>query len=75
VSTALIPIAASDPAASPEHIGGRPRADFLAQLIATAAQAPQTRVRRRAEPEEAIAAYGMRARLPRPQRLKLSRSL
>jgi hypothetical protein len=75
VSTALIPIAASDPAASLQHIGGRPRADFLAQLIATMAQAPQTRVRRRAEPEEAIAAYGARARLPMPMHHSLSRSL
>ncbi|MGC1352278.1 MAG: hypothetical protein WA858_21275, partial [Xanthobacteraceae bacterium] len=72
MSTALVPVAAGDPAASLQHIGGRPQANFLAQLIATAAQAPQTRVRRRAGPEEAIAAYGMRARLPRPQRPRLS---
>jgi hypothetical protein len=32
-------------------------AAFLAHLIATKAMAPQTRERRRAEPEEAIAAY------------------
>ncbi|MFN3656122.1 MAG: hypothetical protein ACK4UO_02565 [Pseudolabrys sp.] len=30
---------------------------FLAHLIATQAQFPQTRARRRAEPQEAIAAY------------------
>jgi len=30
---------------------------FLAQLIATKDQLPQTRERRRAEPDEAIAAY------------------
>jgi hypothetical protein len=30
---------------------------YLAQLIATKAQAPQTRARRRAEPAEALAAY------------------
>ena len=36
----------------------RPRqATFLAHLIATKEQAPQTRERRRAEPTEAIAAY------------------
>jgi hypothetical protein len=34
----------------------RPAA-FLAQLIATKAQLPQTRERRRAQPGEAIAAY------------------
>ena len=32
-------------------------AAFLAHLLATKAMAPQTRERRRAEPEEAIAAY------------------
>jgi hypothetical protein len=32
-------------------------APFLAQLIATRQQAPQTRARRRAEPEEATALY------------------
>jgi hypothetical protein len=35
-----------------------PAAPFLAQLIATRMQAPQTRARRRAAPEDAIAAYG-----------------
>jgi hypothetical protein len=35
----------------------RPGAPFLAHLIATQMQAPQTRARRRAEPEEAIALY------------------
>lgn len=38
-------------------------APFLAQLIATKAQHPQTRVRRRAEPDEAIAAYRATAEL------------
>jgi hypothetical protein len=35
----------------------RPQAAFLAHLIATAQQAPQTRARRRAEPELASASY------------------
>ena len=35
----------------------RSHASFVAQLIATAAQMPQTRARRRAEPDEASAAY------------------
>ena len=43
--------AAVDPA------GARPSAAFLAQLIATAQRAPQTRRRRRAEPNEASAIY------------------
>jgi hypothetical protein len=42
---------AVDPAAS------RPSAVFLAQLIATAQQAPQTRRRRRAEPNEVSTIY------------------
>jgi len=36
---------------------GRPSAVFLAQLIATAQRAPQTRRRRRAEPSEASSIY------------------
>jgi hypothetical protein len=75
VSTALVPVAASDPTAPIEPFYGRPRADFLAQLIATLAQAPQTRARRRAEPEEIIAAYRALDRGPLPQRHTLSRSL
>jgi hypothetical protein len=41
----------------------RRQAAFLAQLIATKEQHAQTRSRRRAEPEEAIAAYRAVARL------------
>jgi hypothetical protein len=54
-STALITTGRSEP------LSLRPRrisATFLAQLIATKAQVPQARARRRAEPEEASAAYG-----------------
>ena len=43
--------AALEPAARPRQ------AAFLAHLIATKEQVPQTRARRRAEPTEAIAAY------------------
>jgi hypothetical protein len=43
--------AAVDPA------GSRPAAVFLAQLIATAQRAPQTRRRRRAEPNVAVTIY------------------
>lgn len=46
------------PRLEPPRIGSnRPSASFLAQLIAVAQQAPQTRVRRRAEPAEAIDTY------------------
>lgn len=46
-----------DPPARNEMLFVRGDATFLAHLIATKAQAPQTRAKRRAEPEEAIAAY------------------
>ena len=48
----LQPIARSEPG-----LQGRPQAGFLAHLIATERQLPQTRERRRAEPADAIAAY------------------
>lgn len=53
----------------------RPNAEFLAHLVATAVQAPQTRVRRRAEPKEATAAYDALDRSPIPSGRSLSRSL
>jgi hypothetical protein len=54
---------------------GRPRADFIAQLIATRIAAPQTRTRRRAEPDEAIAAYAALDQMPKPSGRALSRAL
>jgi hypothetical protein len=53
----------------------RANADFVAHLIATSAQAPQTRVRRRANPEDAIAAYDALGHWPTPAGRTLSRSL
>jgi hypothetical protein len=44
-------------------------------LIATVTQAPQTRMRRRAEPAEAVAVYGAIERRPAARRPALSRSL
>ncbi|MCK9907644.1 hypothetical protein MXD81_00775 [Microbacteriaceae bacterium K1510] len=38
-------------------------APFLAHLIATKTQVPQTRTRRRAEPQDALAAYRATAKL------------
>lgn len=55
--------------------GPRAQADFIAQLIATREQAPQTRARRRAEPEQAIAAYRSLGQWPRVTGRALSRSL
>ena len=59
-SRALVPTALSfaDDGRSPGRAAGQaPPAAFLAQLIATALKAPQTRARRRAEPDNASAAY------------------
>ena len=61
VSTSLVstsPVSTS-PASPREAIAmsRRPPAAFLAQLIATALKAPQTRARRRAEPADARAVY------------------
>ena len=54
-SRALVALA---PLADPsERQAGYRNASFLAHLIATKDQHPQTRERRRADPEEALAAY------------------
>ena len=42
---------------SPKRAAPRRNAAFLAHLLATKNQAPQTRARRRVEPAEALAAY------------------
>jgi hypothetical protein len=55
--------------------GSRARADFVAHLIATATQAPQTRSRRRAEPGDAVAAYAASNHAPALTGIGLSRSL
>ena len=75
MTTALVPVTVSYSSTHPSADLGRPRADFLAQLIATVAQAPQTRLRRRAEPAEAVAVYGAIERRPAAHRPALSRSL
>jgi hypothetical protein len=56
-SHALVAIEPPAPHASPRALTRHPAAPFLAQVIATHLQAPQTRARRRAALEEAIAAY------------------
>jgi hypothetical protein len=55
----ITPASAPGPAARPRQ------AAFLAHLIATKEQIPQTRERRRAEPHEAIAAYRAMAAITR----------
>jgi hypothetical protein len=49
------------PGAAVDPAGARPSAVFLAQLIATAQRAPQTRRRRRAEPHEVSSLYAAAA--------------
>jgi len=72
---ALIPLEAVIPASEAPTAHQRPCAGFLAHLIATAGKLPQTRERRRAEPEEAIAAYRSTDQsVKRPLRGKFSRS-
>lgn len=61
-SRALTVIAST---ATPEPRAVARQANFLAHLIATKDQAPQTRARRRAEPDVAIAAYRSTAALLR----------
>lgn len=56
-SRALIAVAPAAHSDLPPPVSRRPSASFLAQLIATAQQAPQTRARRRAEPDVAITSY------------------
>ena len=56
-SRALIAIEASAASERVPRVTRHPAAGFLAQLIATQMQAPQTRARRRAEPGEAMALY------------------
>ena len=75
MSTALVPYAPRAQEASDLCASSRPNADFIAHLIATSGQAPQTRARRRAAPVEAVAAYGALDRTAVPLGRALSRSL
>lgn len=72
---ALVPLAPVGRDSGNPRAGRRPNADFIAHLIATTGQAPQTRARRRAEPEEAIAAYRALGQWPTGSGRELSRSL
>ena len=55
--TALIVLEAPQRSERPPQSARHPSAPFVAHLLATRMQAPQTRARRRAEPAEAIAVY------------------
>lgn len=63
-SRAIIPVAPPAPSERTVIHTRYPAAPFLAHLIATHMHAPQTRERRRAEPETAVAAYGADAVAP-----------
>ena len=74
VSKSLITLTSAAPAASARQAPVQ-RADFIAHLIAVRLQAPQTRARRLAEPEDAAAAYGVLGQWPTPAGRVLSRAL
>ncbi|HEX2654862.1 MAG TPA: hypothetical protein VHN11_14555 [Xanthobacteraceae bacterium] len=61
VSRTLIPLESVQSRHHQPRVMGRPVAAFIAHLIATERQEPQTRLRRRAEPEIAIASYAAAA--------------
>jgi len=75
VSNALVPLVPTDRDSGLSRAGRRPNADFIAHLIATTAQPPQTRARRRAEPEVATAAYRALGQWPTVPGGAVSRSL
>ncbi|EJW12868.1 hypothetical protein A33M_1430 [Rhodovulum sp. PH10] len=62
---ALVPLEPARAPRAPRPVG-RHDAGFLAHLIATKDGVPQTRDRRRAEPEEVQAAYGATVRATGP---------
>jgi hypothetical protein len=75
VSNALVPVGPVNRDTAWRPDASRPDCGFVAHLIATKAQAPQTRNRRRAEPTEAISAYVGLGQRPSPAGRVLSRSL
>jgi hypothetical protein len=75
MATALMAIAPSVRDEPKALASGRANAIFVAHLIATAAQVPQTRARRRAEPDDASAAYRALGQWPSEAGGLLSRSL
>jgi hypothetical protein len=75
VNTAIVPIV-PELRENPTGLADRrARADFVTHLLATAARVPQTRDRRRAEPEEAVAAYRALHQWPSEPGRTLSRAL
>lgn len=75
MSNALVPLGSPDRRNAGRHGGGGPSADFIAHLIAMSVQSPQTRARRRATPDEAVAAYRALGQRPGAVGQVISRSL
>lgn len=75
MTNALVPVAPINRDSETPRVVGRADAGFVAHLIATSAQVPQTRARRRAEPQEAISAYANVGQRPSAAGRVLSRSL
>lgn len=74
-SRALVPVAPPAPTGSELPASPRPAA-FLAHLVAMRDQAPQTRLRRRAEPAEAALIYRTSlTRMTAPSPARLSRTV
>jgi len=63
-SRALVPLGVVT--GSSERHADHPHAPFVAHLLAVKGQHPQTRERRRADPNEALAAYRATAALTQP---------
>ena len=59
---AMVPLAPTPPHWARKLLNPRPDPTFVAHLIATAEQLPQTRSLRRAAPADALSAYHARAR-------------
>jgi hypothetical protein len=75
MTTALVAIGPTAPDTRAAAASVRADAPFVAHLIATAAQVPQTRARRRAEPDAASAAYRALGQWPTHVGDVVSRSL
>jgi hypothetical protein len=75
MKNALVPLTPRVRDTAPAPSDRRANADFVAHLIATAVQAPQTRARRRADPSEALAAYRSLSPWPTEAGRTVSRSL
>lgn len=74
MSTALVPTATPGRERQAATAEARANAGFIAHLIATAARMPQTRERRRAATEEALAAYRALGQWPTEAGRALSKS-